>query len=164
MNPKRKRHLYNFSAPHQHEPPMNRLKRAEVQEVINSLNPKKSSGYGLITDKITKELPIIGTKYLTQIFNAVLVKGYFPAQWKVAQMIVILKPGKPPNELTSFWPCSIHYTKRNLLPVYINSVQLPKRMSSISGYTLTGDLRGGPKNNRNLFLLFFVLYFYCTLH
>jgi hypothetical protein len=27
---------------------MNRLRRAEVQEVINSLNPKKSSGYDLI--------------------------------------------------------------------------------------------------------------------
>jgi hypothetical protein len=31
------------------EPQFNRLKRAEVQEVINSLNPIKSSGYHLIT-------------------------------------------------------------------------------------------------------------------
>jgi hypothetical protein len=62
-----------------------RLKRAEVEGVINSLNPKKSSGYDLITSKILKELPIIGIKYLTQIFNAVLLKGYFPAQWKVVQ-------------------------------------------------------------------------------
>jgi hypothetical protein len=29
-----------------------------------------------------------------------LLNGYFPAQWKVAQIIFILKPGKPPNELT----------------------------------------------------------------
>jgi hypothetical protein len=35
---------------------MNRLKTAEVQEVINSLNPKKSSGYDVITGKILKEL------------------------------------------------------------------------------------------------------------
>jgi hypothetical protein len=42
--------------------------------------PKKSSGYDLITGKILKELPIIGIKYLTQLFNAVLLKGYFPAQ------------------------------------------------------------------------------------
>jgi hypothetical protein len=65
------------------------MKRAEVQEVINSLNPKKSSGYDLITGTILKELPIIGIKYLTQLFNAVLLKGYFPAQWKVAQIILI---------------------------------------------------------------------------
>jgi hypothetical protein len=73
--------------PYQLKPPINRLKRAEVQEVINSLNPKKSSGYDLITGNILKELPIIAIKYLTQLFNADLLKGYFPAQWKVAQII-----------------------------------------------------------------------------
>jgi hypothetical protein len=59
-----------------------------------------------ITGKVLKELPIIGIKYLTQLFNAVLLKGYFPAQWKAAQIILILKPGKPPNELTSYRPIS----------------------------------------------------------
>jgi hypothetical protein len=54
-------------------------------------------------------LPTIGIKYFTQFFNAVLLKGYFPAQWKVAQ-IIILKPGKPPNELTS-------YRSLSLLPI-----------------------------------------------
>jgi hypothetical protein len=38
-----------LETPYQLEPPINRLKRAEVQEVINSLNPNKSSGYYLIT-------------------------------------------------------------------------------------------------------------------
>jgi hypothetical protein len=106
MNLKRKKHLQLLETPYQLEPPINRLKRAEVQEVINSLNPKKSSGYDLITDKILKELPIIGVKYLTQLFNAVLPKGYFLAQWKVAQTILILQPGKPPNELPSYQPIS----------------------------------------------------------
>jgi hypothetical protein len=83
-----------LKTPYQLKPPINCLKRAEVQEDINSLNPKKSSGYDLITGKILKELPTIGIKYLTQLFNVVLLKGYFPAQWKVAQIIFILKPGK----------------------------------------------------------------------
>jgi hypothetical protein len=52
-------------------------------------------------------LPTIGIKYLTQIFNAALLIGYFPAQWKVAQIILLLKPGKPPNELTSYRPISL---------------------------------------------------------
>jgi hypothetical protein len=47
-----------LEAPCQLESPINRLKRAEVQEVINSLNPKKSSDYNLITGKIRKELLI----------------------------------------------------------------------------------------------------------
>jgi hypothetical protein len=53
------------SPPHRIQPPIRRFKRAEVQEFISNLNPKKSSGYDLITGKILKELPIIGIKYLT---------------------------------------------------------------------------------------------------
>jgi hypothetical protein len=52
-------------------------------------------------------LPISGIKYLTKLFNVVLLIGYFPAQRKVSQIILILKPGKPPNELTSYWPISL---------------------------------------------------------
>jgi hypothetical protein len=100
MNPKRKENIPFLETPYQLEQIINRLKRAEVQDVINSLNPKKSSGYDLITGKILKEMPIIGIKYLTQLFNAVLLKGYFLVQWKATRIILILKPGKPPNELT----------------------------------------------------------------
>jgi hypothetical protein len=95
-----------LKTPYLLEPPIYRHKRAEIQEVINSLNPKKSRGYNLITDKILKELSISGIKYLTKLFNAILLKGYFPAQWKFTQ-IVILKPGKPPNELASYQPISL---------------------------------------------------------
>jgi hypothetical protein len=58
----------------------------------------ESLRYYLITGKILKELPVTGIKYLTQLFNAVLLKRYFPPQWQVGQIILILKPGKP-NEL-----------------------------------------------------------------
>jgi hypothetical protein len=40
----------------------------------------ESLGYDRITGKILKELPITGTKYLTQLFNAVLLKMHFPSQ------------------------------------------------------------------------------------
>jgi hypothetical protein len=36
-----------------------------------------------------------------------MLKGYFLAKWKVAQIILILKPGKLPNELTSCWSISL---------------------------------------------------------
>jgi hypothetical protein len=48
-----------LETPYQLIPPINRFKRAEVREVINSLNPKKSSGYDFITGKILKKLPIL---------------------------------------------------------------------------------------------------------
>jgi hypothetical protein len=47
---------------------------------INYLNPQKSPGYDLITGKILKELPTVGIKYFTQIFNAVLLLIYFSFQ------------------------------------------------------------------------------------
>jgi hypothetical protein len=75
-------------------------------------------------------LHIIGIKYLTQLFNAILLKEYFPAQWIVAQIILIFKPGKAPNELTSYRPI-IHLTTvskvfeklllKRLLPMVENS-------------------------------------------
>jgi hypothetical protein len=100
---RRRRTTYTTSGdPYQFEPPINRLKRAEVQEIIKSLSPKKSSGYDLVALKILEELPIIGIKYLTQLFNALVPKGYFLAQRKVAQTILIMKPGEPPNDLTSY--------------------------------------------------------------
>jgi hypothetical protein len=74
------------------------------------INPKKSSDYDLITGRILKELPIIGIKYyykyIILLFNAVLLKGYFPAQEKVIRIIFILMPGISPNELTPYQPIS----------------------------------------------------------
>jgi hypothetical protein len=89
MNLKRKKHLYNFS-----RPPTNSNDQSTVSK---ELTFKKSSGYNLIAGKIPKKLPIIGIRYLTQPFNAVLIKGCFPAQWKFAQIILISKPGNQYN-------------------------------------------------------------------
>jgi hypothetical protein len=73
------------------------LQIALVQEVSSNPHSNKSSVYDLVTGKILKERPIIVIKYLTQLFNAVLLKGYFPVQWKVLQ-VIILKPGKLTNK------------------------------------------------------------------
>jgi hypothetical protein len=46
-------------------------------------------------------------KYLTQLFNAVLLKGDFPGQWKAAQVNLILKARKFPNVLISYRPLTL---------------------------------------------------------
>jgi hypothetical protein len=69
--------------------------------------PKKSSGYVLITVLILKSLPPIRIKYLTQLFISAFFLRYFPDQWKVAQVILLLKLGKPPHELLSYRPISL---------------------------------------------------------
>jgi hypothetical protein len=96
-----------LEASYQLEPPVPRFRCTDIQTIINSLHSKKSPGYDLITVLILKSLPPIGIKYLTQLFNSALFLGYFPAQWKVAQIILLLKPGKPPHELTSYRPISL---------------------------------------------------------
>jgi hypothetical protein len=91
--------------PYQLEPPLSRFHRSEVQ-TVNNLKPKSSPGYDLITSKVLQELPPAWIKYLTQIFNAAILTGCFPAQWKVAKIILHLKPGKPPNEPMPYRPIS----------------------------------------------------------
>jgi hypothetical protein len=62
-----------------------------------------------------------------------LLKGYLPAQWKVAQIILILKPGKPSNELTyraiSFLPIVSkafeNMLLKRFLPVVENNRLIP---------------------------------------
>jgi hypothetical protein len=51
--------------------------------------------------KILKELPTLCIQYLTQLFSAILLRGYFPSQWKVAQIILIPKPGKPHHQVSA---------------------------------------------------------------
>jgi hypothetical protein len=75
--------------------------------IIKNLPPKKSHGYDLMTDRLLKELPTLCIQYLTQLFNAILLRGYFPTQWKVAQIILIPMPGKPPHQLSSYRPISL---------------------------------------------------------
>jgi hypothetical protein len=96
-----------LESPYQLELPSLRFKRSEIQKVIMNLSPKTCPGYDLITGKILQELPPVGIKYITHLFNASLLLNHFPDQWKIAQIILILKPGKPPNTPTSYRPISL---------------------------------------------------------
>ena len=71
-------------------------------ETIKSLKPIKSSGYDLITTKVLTELPDEGFNFLAQLFNAVLRLAYIPTQWKVAQIKMIVKAGKSPEDIKSY--------------------------------------------------------------
>jgi len=81
------------------------IKKIDFKEVYNTiykdLNAKKTPDYdnGLITSKILRELSGKALRLLTIIYNAVLRLNYFLAQWKIAQIILLSKPGKNPEEL-----------------------------------------------------------------
>jgi len=52
----------------------------EVKAEIKYLNPKKTAGYDLITNQILEKRPEMGIKYITQLYNRVLLGCFFPPQ------------------------------------------------------------------------------------
>jgi hypothetical protein len=68
------------------------------------INQKKAPGFDLITGVILKHLPkkaIVKLK-LTHVYNAALRLKYVPSYWKASEVIMVLKPEKPVNEVTSY--------------------------------------------------------------
>jgi hypothetical protein len=76
-------------------------------EIKGNINAKKAPGYDLITGQIVKALPEKGLRKLLYLINASLRMKYVPLQWKVAEVIMILKPDKPPNDRKSYRPISL---------------------------------------------------------
>jgi hypothetical protein len=54
-----------------------------------------------------KEMARKGIVHLTTICNAIIRTGYFPVQWKVAQIIMIPKPEKSLEEASSYRQISL---------------------------------------------------------
>ncbi|KAH8368571.1 hypothetical protein KR200_006487, partial [Drosophila serrata] len=84
---------------HQMELPVPPITVQEVKEDIKKLNVKKAPGDDQIDNRIARTLPLRALLYLILIFNASLRLSYFPKAWKSARIVMILKPGKPPEDL-----------------------------------------------------------------
>lgn len=101
------------------------VRRKELLKIISKLDSKKAPGFDLITAELIKNLPKKATVQLTRIFNGALKLGHFPSAWKVAEIIMILKPGKIQNEVTSYRPISLLPMLSKLLEIIIlNRIQL----------------------------------------
>ena len=79
----------------------------EVKAEINKINVKKCPGFDLVTGQIMKHLPQKGIIKLTNLINAAFRLKYVPALWKVAEIIMIPKPGKAACEVSSYRPISL---------------------------------------------------------
>jgi hypothetical protein len=51
-----------------------------------------------------QQLPRQAIVKLTHVYNAALRLKYVPGQWKAAEVIMVPKPGKPANEVSSYRP------------------------------------------------------------
>lgn len=79
----------------------------EINKVIKLMEDKKAPGFDLIDKKVLTELPKKAVVFLSTLFNGIMRTGYFPALWKVSQVIMIQKPGKPIHEVSSYRPISL---------------------------------------------------------
>lgn len=97
-----------LETPFQMEVPIKKIKISEVKStILKEINIKKAPGFDLITGKVLRELSAKCIKLITFIYNAILQASYFPHLWKVAQIVMILKPGKKAAEATSYRPISL---------------------------------------------------------
>ena len=88
--------------------------REVAEEIRTNLNPKKAPGFDLITGEILKQLPRKGMVLLTYLFNAAFRLKHVPRCWKVAEVTMLPKPGKQPNDVKSYRP---RYRPISLLPI-----------------------------------------------
>lgn len=78
-----------------------------AREIDTNINPKKAPGIDEISPGILKELSRKAVIMLTYLFNGCFRLKYVPESFKTAQIIMLKKPDKPAEEVTSYRPISL---------------------------------------------------------
>lgn len=79
----------------------------EVFRTLSRLDNNKAPGFDQITKEVLIRLPKKGIVFLTTLFNGIMRVGHYPSIWKISQIIMIFKEGKPTNEVSSYRPISL---------------------------------------------------------
>ena len=74
---------------------------------------------------ILKNLPPRAIEFLMHLFNACLIRSYFPEQWKTAEIIMIPKPGKDTKMSQSYRPISLLTSLSKVLAILFLKRLLP---------------------------------------
>ena len=106
----------------------------EIEFIIKKLHSRKAPGFDRITNHTAKNLPKKVIILLSYIYNAMLRLSYFPLTWKFSEIIMIQKPYKPPEKVTSYRPISLLPTLskvfekillKRLIPLAISAKIIP---------------------------------------
>jgi hypothetical protein len=98
---------------------------SEISWIVHHLKPRKGSGPDGIQNIIWQHLPRSVFKFIAKIFNRSLELNYFPAQWKVAKIIILPKPGKDHTSPLNYRPISLLNSLGKLFEKIILKRQLP---------------------------------------
>jgi hypothetical protein len=83
------------------------MPREVAEEIRTNLNPQKAPGCDLITGEILKNFKRKALVKLTTLINACIRLNYISDAWKIAEVIMIPKPGKNLSEMKSYRPISL---------------------------------------------------------
>ena len=80
----------------------------ELEEAIKNIkSKKKATGSDPLNYLMISHLPKNQKMTLLALYNKCLTTGQVPAKWKEAQVITLLKPGKPASSPSSYRPISL---------------------------------------------------------
>jgi hypothetical protein len=79
----------------------------EVSRILRGLKNSKAPGIDNLHPCTLKRVPLRGVIFMVKIFNACLIRGYYPAGWKTGRVVPIHKPGKDPTLPVSYRPISL---------------------------------------------------------
>jgi len=101
----------------------------ELLELISSLQPKSSSGFDLLTNRMLKKEKITMSKLLIGLINETIVSNVFPEALKVAKVVPIFKKGETTN-LNNYRPISLLPVLSKILEKVINK-QITEKLDAM---------------------------------
>ncbi|KFO93598.1 RNA-directed DNA polymerase from mobile element jockey, partial [Buceros rhinoceros silvestris] len=97
------------------------IQEPTVRELLHSLNVRKSMGPDEIHPRVLRELVEILTKPLSIIYQQCWLTGEVPADWRLANVMLIYKKGKT-EDLGNYRPVSLTSVPGKLMEQIILSV------------------------------------------
>lgn len=76
----------------------------EVERATHKMPRKKAPGPDGLTIEVIEEVFLANKILFTKLLNQCLKKGYFPKDWKTAQLVLFNKEGKDDSEPSSYRP------------------------------------------------------------
>jgi len=108
----------------------------EFDKIVKQLKKKSATGPDKIQYNHIKNTPKSFKLLIINLFNQSIEEGNIPNIWKQAKIVMILKPNKPPKEISSYRPISLTSCFAKCLEKFIQTriIQFLDKNNIISRY------------------------------
>jgi len=83
------------------------IPQVSIEELVasaSSLPSRKAPGLDKLPNEFIKAVATLEPQYFCRLFNSCLEEEAFPARWKRAKLVLLLKPGKPLDSPAAYRP------------------------------------------------------------